>query len=102
MEERRLQSVSLRILYITSIFMYIDYILFAEGISGGGIAGIVIAVCAVFGLSAGLVLMLKNRDWDVKRLVPNLPARGGGGGSRAMTSFSNMSYNSSTGAVNSS
>ena len=76
--------------------------LFAEGISGGGIAGIVIAVCAVFGLSAALVVMLKNRDWDVKRLVPNLPSGGGGGGSRPMTSFSNMSYSSSSGAVKSS
>ena len=56
----------------------------------------------MFGLSAGLVLMLKNRDWDVKRLVPNMPSRGGGSGSRAMTSFSNMSYNSSSGAVSSS
>ena len=72
----------------------------AEGISGGGIAGIVIAVCAVFGLSAALVVMLKNRDWDVKRLVPSLPSRGGG--STPMTSFSNMSYNSSSGAVKSS
>ena len=38
-------------------------------------AGIVIAVIAVFGVSAVLVVMLKNRDWDVKRLVPSLPAR---------------------------
>ena len=34
-----------------------------------------IAVIAVFGVSAVLVVMLKNRDWDVRRLVPSLPTR---------------------------
>ena len=69
-----------------------------EGMSGGGIAGVVIGVLAVFGVTAAVVVMLRNRDWDVRSLVPS---RAPASSSTPMTSFANMSYNSGSGAVKS-
>merc|ERR1719188_1784559 len=67
------------------------------GIGGGGIAAIIIAVCIVFGVTAVLVVMLKNRDWDFHRLVPPramdlISRRDNNNSNTRMASFPNMSY----------
>ena len=74
------------------------------GIGGGGIAAIIIAVCIVFGVTAVLVVMLKNRDWDFHRLVPPramdlISRRDNNNSGTRMASFPNMSYNSNSGVV---
>ena len=69
---------------------------------GGGIAAIIIAICVVGAVSAVLVVMLKNRDWDVRRLVPPRLARMAApstNNNTAMAAFGNISYNSSSGKV---
>ena len=70
---------------------------------GGGIAAIIIAICVVGAVSAVLVVMLKNRDWDVRRLVPprlvRIAAPNTNNTNTAMSAFGNISYNSNSGTV---
>lgn len=69
---------------------------------GGGIAAIIIAICVVGAVSAVLVVMLRNRDWDVRRLVPPRLARMAApntNNNTAMAAFGNISYNSNSGKV---
>merc|ERR1719391_941363 len=74
------------------------------GISGGGIAAIIISVCIVVGVSSVLVVMLKNRNWEVRRLIgslniENLRQSTNNNNGTNMSSFANMSYNSNSGSV---
>merc|ERR1719391_263576 len=74
------------------------------GISGGGIAAIIISVCIVVGVSSVLVVMLKNRNWEVKRLIgslniENLRQSANKNNSTNLSSFGNMAYNSNSGTV---
>merc|ERR1719495_1974079 len=74
------------------------------GMSGGGIAAIIISVCIVIGVSSVLVVMLKNRNWEVKRLIgslniENLRQSANNNNGTNMSSFANMSYNSNSGSV---
>ena len=65
----------------------------AGGLGGGAIAAIVIAVLVVAGLAGVLMVMLRNRDWDVRRLLP--PSRATVFSSQDNKSaFSNISYSS--------
>ena len=70
---------------------------------GGGIAAIIIAICVVFAVSAVLIVMLKNRDWDVRRLVPprlvEIVTPNNNTNNTAMAAFGNISYNSNSGTV---
>ena len=69
---------------------------------GGGIAAIIIAICVVFSLTAVLVVMLKNRDWDVRRLVPPRLVEvvaPNNNNSSAMATFGNIAYNSNSETV---
>ena len=68
---------------------------------GGGIAAIIIAVCVIFSLSAVVLVMLKNRDWDVRRLLPPrlVEVVAPNNNSSAMATFGNIAYNSNSGTV---
>ena len=76
-------------------------LLYSEGMGGGGIAAIIIAICVVFSVAAVLVVMLKNRDWDVRRLVPPrlVQVVTPNNNNTTMASFGNISYNSNSGTV---
>ena len=66
-----------------------------KSLGGGAVAGIVLAVLVLGGLlTAGLVL-LRNRDWDVTRLLPTRPTTNSAAGS----AFTNISYNSGSESV---
>ena len=74
------------------------------GISGGGIAAIIISLCIVVGVSSVLVVMLKNRNWEVKRLIgslniENLRQSADNNNGTNLSSFGNMAYNSNSGTV---
>ena len=74
-----------------------------SGMGGGGIAAIVIAICVVFGVAGVLIVMLKNRNWEWRSLIPpraaTLLSTNNNNDSSPMASFGNMSYNSSSGTV---
>merc|ERR1711973_1083683 len=74
------------------------------GISGGGIAAIIISLCIVVGISSVLVVMLKNRNWEVRRLIgslniENLRQSANNNNGTNLSSFGNMAYNSNSGTV---
>ena len=62
---------------------------------GGAIAAIIIAVLIVGGLAGVMVVMLRSRDWDVRRLVPPQASAIFSSGDKT-SAFSNMSYSSGT------
>merc|ERR1711915_275654 len=61
------------------------------GIGGGAIAGIIIGVLTVGALAGVFVVMLRNRNWDVRRLVPPRRATILSSSSND-NAFSNISY----------
>merc|ERR1719167_278863 len=61
------------------------------GIGGGAIAGIIIGVLTVGALAGVFVVMLRNRNWDVRRLVPPRRATILSSSSNN-NAFSNISY----------
>ena len=75
--------------------MTTDSLVPSGGLGGGSIAAIIIAVLVVGGLAAVLLVMLRNRDWDIKRLVPPRAATVFSSENR-MSAFSNISYNTGT------
>jgi hypothetical protein len=62
---------------------------------GGAIAGIIIAVLIVGGLAGVMLVMLRSRDWDVRRLVPPRAAAVFSSGDKS-SAFSNISYSTGT------
>ena len=62
---------------------------------GGAIAAIVIAVLILGGLAGVMAVMLRSRDWDVRRLVPPRASAVFSSGDRS-SAFSNISYSSGT------
>merc|ERR1711936_910068 len=65
------------------------------GMAGGAVAGVVIAVIASVALAAVLVVMLRNRNWEVRRLLPASMQTSTSSGS----AFQNMSYSSGSGGT---
>ena len=68
------------------------------GLGGGAVAAIVISVLVVGGLAALLIVMLRNRDWDVKRLIPPRAAAVFSSQDNK-SAFSNISYNTGTALI---
>merc|ERR1712192_321710 len=67
------------------------------GLGGGAVAGVVIAVIACLALATLLVVMLRNRNWEVRRLLPASMQASTSNGS----AFQNMSYSSGSGGTTS-
>jgi len=62
------------------------------------VAAIVIAVLVIVALVGGLLVMLRSRDWDVRRLIP--PSRATVFSSQGNKSaFSNISYSSGSESI---
>ena len=64
----------------------------AGGLGAGGVAGLVIGILVVVGLAAVLLVMLRSRDWEVRRMLPASMQTSSGAGQV----FQNMSYNTGT------